>query len=104
MAAPVGNTCPLIDEVRDKIKSIARDTEIALDDFENLPPCELKKALKEIVDNLEDLSSKWSTLEDIRDANSKLREWGEDSESRIDELEGQIKELENQVNKTTLLI
>ena len=73
--APVGNTCPTIDEVIAFIDSIVPD--------ENLERQEI-----EHIKNL---------IEDIRSANSQLREWGNDNHERAETLEEELKSIDKRV-------
>ena len=65
--APVGHTCPKIDTVISFIDSI---------DSEEIHP----NVLKEMI----------NIMEEIRSANSQLREWGNDLCKQVDELQGEI--------------
>lgn len=69
---PIQNTCPSIDEVikkLDQIKSWANDI---------LYYCDLAE----------------SEIEELRQANGDLRDWGNDEAKRVDDLEEKINELE----------
>jgi len=70
--APVGNTCPTIDEVLTFIDSIIPD--------ENLEPQEIHH-IKEL-------------MEDIRSANVQLREWGNEAHERAEMLETELKNID----------
>jgi len=73
--APVGNTCPTIDEVLTFIDSIIPD--------ENFEPQEIHH-IKEL-------------MEDIRSANVQLREWGNDLHERAEILETELKSIDKRV-------
>ena len=45
-----------------------------------------------------DIDNAISILEDLRNDNSTLRGWGEEQETRVDELEGEVSDLTDQVN------
>lgn len=85
--APIGNTCPKIDSVISFINGIKWDLE---DEDEEI----LSRESKEIIE----------VLEEIRTANSTLREWGNQEfqdkeylEKERDEMEGKIQELEKEI-------
>lgn len=103
--APIGNTCPMIDEVKGFLELIDWD----MDDEDEV---ELSKQCKKVCD----------TLEKIRDANLALRNWGNeeckkaiefekdldysndkitDLKSEIKDLQSQCTELENQLEEFT---
>ena len=88
MGAPVGNTCPDIDYI---INAIKTSETLAKDFYYNLKD----KTIDEIEDSFRDmhheLSDLESKLEELRDANSALRSWGETLEEENNEL---INELE----------
>ena len=74
---PIANTCPSIDEVikkLDQIKSWCNDI---------YHYCELAE----------------SEMEDLRIANSTLREWGSDEANQVDAMEEQISDLEYQIEE-----
>ena len=78
MSCPVEYTCPKINEVKEavqKIKSIASK----LQDYEGQSIAELKDAFSEIDSELYGIDS---TIEEIRQANAEIREWGEAQEAR----------------------
>jgi len=77
--APIKNTCPIIDDVVSYIDGFRR--EFSNDETE----VDFKNAL--------------SVLEDVRRANSTLRDWGNEEYNRAEELEKERDELERE-NKT----
>lgn len=94
--APVGHTCPDIDEAIKYVKNIgstARDgmksTEKGSDLYELFKDCEWY--ISDII----------GILEQLRAANNELRGWGEEMANRVDELEEEVAVLEDQVNTTT---
>jgi chromosome segregation ATPase len=87
--APVGNTCPLIDSVISLIDNLS-NYDITDDD--------------EKKDMLHDVKVANDILEEIRSANSSLRDWGnelysdkEDLEKENNLLKGEISDLSNEV-------
>lgn len=81
MPAPVKNTCPDIDKV---IRYIDDAMKIAHNGREEFP--EAKNYFRDIynaLDGVEDM------LDDLRKDNAALREWGDDLEKELGELEGQ---------------
>lgn len=93
--APIGNTCPIIDEVIGIIED-------PIWDEENEDELHLKNRFSEAL----------KLMEDIRSANSTLREWGnerdkdaeywekefDDAKRDNDDLKSQIKDLEEEIN------
>lgn len=99
--APVGNTCPDIDRVIDAIKESQKSVNAIINYIGELQSFDGFSTRQEwLQENISDEASNiehylWrleDELEDLRDANSKLREWGEELVSEYEELE---KELEN---------
>jgi uncharacterized coiled-coil DUF342 family protein len=76
---PVGNTCPLIDRVLEFLNHIEFDDQ---DDF-----------------NGKDIDENIALLEEIRDANSKLRDWGNENAKQADELEEERNDLQKKVKE-----
>ena len=99
MAAPVGNTCPDIDRVLKAIKEAYSNAEVGFDLAESEANSEemtekddlasLKYYFEEIKDQLYSLDS---DLEDLRSANSALRDWGTDLERKVEGLEEELEE------------
>lgn len=82
---PVGNTCPKIDKVLSRLSRISV--------FYKVNGKENKKELVDTIEAIhEELSGIDSILEDLRDANSDLREWGIREAERVDELETKLAE------------
>ena len=88
---PVKFTCPLIDKCIEQIKAVINNS--------------VDVSYSRDVDTMEEWISDtvWlmdkiiETLEELRDSNSKLRDWGSNEASRVDELELKIEELENKI-------
>jgi chaperonin cofactor prefoldin len=74
---PIGNTCPQIDEVMKKLDQI-------------------KSWCNDIYRYCESAESE---MEDLRTANSTLREWGIDEANQVDVMEEQISDLEYQIEE-----
>lgn len=75
---PVPNTCPLIDSVKAFVSEAPAEEGITRMD-ELMGRCEKTNTL--------------NTLEDIRTANSTLREWGVENSKRVYDLEAELEEL-----------
>jgi len=72
--APIGNTCPIINDVVRYIEGFKFD-----EDFEY------------------EKSQCLSVVEDIRSANQTLRDWGNEMHDEKEELQGQVDSLESEV-------
>lgn len=85
----ISQTCPDIDKV---IKSINEALKLSreAEGYENIE--DVQNNLHWI--NMELCDLEWK-LEDLRTANSKLREWGESESERADKAEGELYELES---------
>jgi hypothetical protein len=73
---PVGFTCPKIDAI---IESVSEQLKRLRGVREICGPAlreELVEELDEVISFLDDLSGRHSPLEEVRDANDKLRGWG----------------------------
>ena len=75
--APVGNTCPAIDEVITFIDSITPDNDI----------------------EIQEIAQVRDLMEDIRSANSQLRDWGNEKHIEAEELETEKEILENELSQ-----
>ena len=78
MSAPVGHTCPKIDNVIDNIKDAIKEAE-------------------SIQSTLSDLIGRNDLMEKIRDANATLREWGEGLESELEEMTSERDSLQEEL-------
>lgn len=76
---PVGNTCPLIDKVIAFIKDTTEESDNVADRI--FGRCEHTNAL--------------NALEEIREANSSLREWGSNHSRTVSDLEQELEDLKN---------
>lgn len=88
---PVKDTCPLIDKCIQQIKS-AIDKSIDVSYSRDVDTME-----EWISDTVWLLDKIIEAFEELRDSNSKLREWGCNEASRVDELEEKIEKLENKI-------
>lgn len=87
MPAPIKHTCPDIDFVIKQIRSA-----IKLADGKYIDESNYKDCLNEIIDSLYRLDDR---LEELRDANRALREWGENLEHELTFLTEENEELKN---------
>lgn len=88
---PVSHSCPDIDSVLGKLHSIEKLCNYK--DNEDID--ELQLRLSEIGD---EFRGRWDRdIENIRECNSKLREWGSEEANRVDELEGIVYDLEKEI-------
>ena len=114
--APIGHTCPIIDNVIGKMESAKNEAEYIFKHPEEDSSEEANTILGEMVDAIKE-------IEDVRSANSELRDWGNEEYSRaeeaegerdeaikdkeylqeeIDELKAKIEKLENQLNEVKM--
>ena len=90
MAAPIKHTCPEIDKYIKSIKyQIHRQR-----DFDNMSEGDIQDVVRNMNDELENCIE---YLESLRNSNHTLREWGEDLESKLNNAESSIYELEEQL-------
>lgn len=94
-SCPVGHTCPIIDSVINTISNVVSEMKYELKQNESL------ENLEHWIYYLELLTLKSSEIEEIREANSELRSWGEElyniaSESleKVETLEDKVSDLE----------
>lgn len=91
--APIGNTCPIIDEVIDEIKEAKKSLEYIGSRNNLCILVECKNAISKLENALLE-------IENVRDANFKLRAWGNEEYDRAEEKE---KELEQSVTEKEYL-
>ena len=99
---PVGHTCPSIDNALQSLFTVKESVKISLkflEDFDNLEfPDELKDHLSNINRELRE-ALKYAELEDeleeLREQNAKLREWGE---GLVDDLGEEERDFRDQIN------
>ena len=90
---PVKNTCPLIDKCIQQIKSV-------IDKSVDVSYSRDVDTMEEWIEDTVWLMDKIiETLEELRDSNSKLRDWGSNEASRVDELELKIVKLEEKIEE-----
>lgn len=92
MSAPINNTCPDIDEV---IKGIEEAEKLASDFYTNFSDktvVDIEEAFQDIANALFKLTD---IMEELRNANSTLRDWGEKNEIEVNRLEAEIEELKS---------
>ena len=94
--APVGHTCPDINIVIRSIRSALNDCKGG----KNL--AERDSDFYTLFDSIE--SELWGVedqMEELRTCNSKLRDWGEESEEKANSLENQVSSLEERISQLT---
>lgn len=99
---PTGNTCPSIDKA---LASIERSIQSIQYVHSNIEDDTLKDELWNTLAELESLQGKRGMLEELRDDNSKLREWGyelnsiiSDKDNEYSKLQDEFIELENEID------
>lgn len=100
--APIGQTCPMIDDV---ISTIDSAVEHVLAEVERIEDDELSDAISSHVASLPDLTrGRQSLMERIRSANDELRTWGneqhhqrEEAEAERDALQRRVDDLESEI-------
>ena len=97
--APIGNTCPAIDKIIDKMEEAKNDAKWCMDN----PDENSDDELTNIIWNLDYAIS---DMEQIRSDNSTLRDWGNEIYNEKDELERErddlllrIEELESELEE-----
>lgn len=95
MSAPVKQTCPDINRVIKWVKSAMSEAKAGMDYDEATD--DIKYSFNEIISQLEGVED---MLEDLRSANSSLRDWGDDCEAEIEQLKEEIADLENKFEET----
>lgn len=93
MGAPVKHTCPDIDSV---IKSIRNSLRICADSMKSIGKGEPYYDCFDDIDT--ELRGVEDSLEELRNANSSLRDWGEGLEDKVNELDLRVDDLEDQLN------
>lgn len=88
-SAPVGHTCPDIDKAIKFIRG-------AMDYLDGLK-FENRADERERDGNVVDLDKAIDLLEELRESNDTLRDWGADGEQRVEELTATVDDLEKQV-------
>lgn len=90
MSAPVKYTCPDIDRIKESISDIVKQMS-QTDTAE-------RETLSDWIDTLYSIAGgRRCDLEDLRSANSSLRDWGEDLEKEVEELKDEKYQLELKV-------
>lgn len=86
--APVGNTCPDINKAQRSLQSTIKDAEYAIKRYE------LSSDTVSIVEAAVDkMSMAIDVLEEMRSANSKLRDWGDQMEQELEDARTELQEL-----------
>jgi len=114
--APIGNTCPTIDNIIGKMEYAKGEAEYILKHQEEDSKHEANSILGELIDAISDMES-------IRSDNQELRQWGndeynraedansyrgeavkrcEDLETEVDSLKAQIEELQEKPSEVTV--
>jgi hypothetical protein len=92
LEAPVGYTCTTIDNIKTDIAGVLSILEEC---DEDLSISKIFEKIGEVSYTLQQLSGRHSELEDVRSANSELRDWGYNLVAHIADLENEIEELQN---------
>lgn len=87
---PIKNTCP---DINRYIRSI-KGTIIPIRDLRNYEYDDLLKASEQMLYELENCID---YLEELREANHKLRIWGNEEAERVDDLEKELSKLEKEL-------
>lgn len=95
--APIKNTCPIIDDVINYLHSIKSEAEYIKENPK-------ENSSDEATTILDELFYAISIMEDIREANATLRDWGneeferaEDAEEKIENANSMIQELNEEI-------
>jgi hypothetical protein len=97
---PVGNTCPTIDDLIEKVKESIRAAVEINHLVRNEPNEEELDQIRYAADEIENvLFHAEDQLEEIRDANSQLRYWGLELADELDSAEKYIYDLENRLDE-----
>lgn len=89
MKAPVGNTCPDIDNCIKWLKVTKASIETAIDTL-NYSDLDVPIKVLDALDEAHKYCDIESELEQLRDANSKLRDWGYELLSELKELKREL--------------
>lgn len=89
---PVGHTCPDIDKLLKKVK----DIEGFARSIQKLGSEDIDEIMSLAGDIEWEISDFYDVLEDLRNSNHKLRNWGEENAGEIDRLLDEIKLLEKE--------
>lgn len=91
---PVGNTCPTIDNLIKRINSIEKE-------IDSLNKLDLDDDVKYSVREIEDLIYRFNdSLEELRSANSSLRDWANNCIEEYDKMEDELMQEINQLTET----
>lgn len=98
--APIGYTCPQIDKIIDILKQIKDNDKLIQDEIEKEHP-DIDNIVYLINGNIEDLEQLIEVdIENIRDANVVLREWGNSLFKEKDELEKENDDLKEKLDES----
>ena len=96
MSAPVGNTCPIIDDALFAANSAYDEAEHMLDNIYTLSYEDMKERLTTIKKHMGEIES---IMEDIREANRKLRAWGDECEDEQTRLENENSDYQDDIRR-----
>lgn len=97
---PVGNTCPTIDDLVEKVKESIRAAVGIKNLVRNEPSEDELDQIRYAADEIENaLYHAEDQLEELRDANTQLRNWGLELADELDTAERYIYELENRLDE-----
>lgn len=91
---PVKNTCPKIDSILSRITVAQSECYYIKDNTKNSP--DFSDYVDEFVTIHSELEYAKSDIEDVREANYKLRNWGKEQAEEVDNLEDSIDELKSE--------
>lgn len=100
---PVPNTCPDIDSMKAAIADIAEnlDLQINSDNEDGIDRDVIRYSVYGLIELIDGNSS---VLEKLRDANSQLRQWGNDMREIAEDYESKIADLESELELSEEII
>lgn len=93
MSAPVRHTCPKIDDIIKDMHDSYNNLNSALNYIDNYEFDQAIYDIKEVRNIIDKYCGKYSELENLRDDNTSLRDWGHNLENKVEDLEQEIEKL-----------
>lgn len=94
MSAPVPYTCPKIDKIIASINESSKSLQEYIDSINRNTTTETDESdissIQDIINVLNDLTHRRGYIEEVREANHALREWGSENESKAERLESDL--------------